>query len=528
MRRARLLFTCAAVATSFGAALVTSAAALGACSSSDAKSPAPTDDGATNPEVAPLPVDGAGVDATGPDAAPRATLTPIYARGYGSTVPDAGIPVTVAPTGLAVDPSGSVIVAGTYAGGSIDLGNHPFAAPSGGSDAFLVQLDGMGLHLQSAAFGDQADQTGGEVVGTQAKLYASIDFAGTIAFPGSPITSAGMGTNPNSVTARFGPPFQFGALYGFASPSALHITHLALGASSSVIVFGDWTNSVEPQSLSSSATRNPLHPGLVVARILADTAPDIAQTDYCPDGTSCVGNAIASNVAGEALIGGRFMGTIGGIDGGAAVSTTADEDAYLMKLDAQLNRVWVASFGGAGVQDVTAISAVPKTSDFVVAGVFHGSFTPPGQTPIQATDSGSDLFVMRIGPTGDVIWAKTFGGNGDDVVRGVAVDPDANIFLVGDFFGPGLTFGSTNDVLVNSDSQGRGTRDMFLAWLDGAGTHVFSRAYGSPGDESPIAVGLDAMNDLVVAGSFDQGIDFGSGLVRATGTKDMFVTRLSR
>jgi len=135
---------------------------------------------------------------------------------------------------------------------------------------------------------------------------------------------------------------------------------------------------------------------------------------------------------------------------------------------------------------------------------------------------------MRIGPTGNVIWAKTFGGNGDDVVRGIAVDADANVFLVGDFYGPGLTFGTTTDVLINSDSQGRGTRDMFLAWLDGNGTHVYSSAYGSPGDESPIAVGLDGMNDVVVAGSFDQGIDFGSGLVTATGARDMFVARLKR
>lgn len=108
----------------------------------------------------------------------------------------------------------------------------------------------------------------------------------------------------------------------------------------------------------------------------------------------------------------------------------------------------------------------------------------------------------------------------------VAVDADANIFLVGDFHGPGLTFGG--NVLIDSDDQGRGTRDMFLAWLDGSGNHVFSSAYGSPGDESPVAVGIDGMGNVVVTGWFDQGIDFGAGLVRAAGATDMFVARLSR
>jgi hypothetical protein len=526
MRRARLLFTCVAVATSLGFATLVSSAALGGCTSFDGAPPEPGADAADEMTAPPPPME-ASVDGPSSDAAAGPKLTPIYARGYGSTG-DAGVPVTVEATGLAVDPSGGVIVNGTYSGGPIDLGNHPFAAPSGSSDAFLVQLDAMGMHVQSQAFGDQAAQTGGEVVGSAAKLYASFDFDGTINFPSMPISSAGNLSNPNSVTARFGSQLTFGAYYGFLSASALHVTHLALGASDSVIVFGDWTSSIKPQSVASSQTRDVLHPGLVFVRVLSGTAQDIAHTDYCPDGTSCVGNAIASNFAGEALVGGRFMGSINGVDGGAAITTTTDEDAYLMKLDAQLNRQWVASFGGAGAQDVTAIAAVPKTSDFIVAGVFHGSFTAPGKPAIQATDVGADLFVMRIGPTGNVIWAKTFGGNGDDVVRGIAVDGDANIFLVGDFYGPGLTFGTANDVLFNSDTQGRGTRDMFLAWLDGTGKYVYSSAYGTPGDESPIGVGLDGMNDVVVAGSFDEGIDFGSGLVRATGAKDMFVARLMR
>ncbi len=530
MRRARFVFRCAAFVTaltSFAAALVTSSATLGGCGSSAGDAPGPGNDAASDTEVAPPPGDGAVVDAPGSDAASRPTLTPIYARGYGSAG-DAGGPVTVTPTGLAVDPNGGVIVAGTYNGGPIDLGNHTLPAPSGSTDAFLVQLDVAGAHLQSKAFGDQATQTGGEVVGSAAKLYASFDFAGTIPFPNDPISSSGDGSNANSVTARFGSQLEFSGLYGFASSAALHIVHLALGAASSVIVFGDWTSSLKPQSFASSQTRNPLHPGLVVARVLADTgaAADIAHTDYCPDESSCHGNAIAADVNGEALVGGRFAGSIGGFDGGAAVTATADEDAYLIKLDAQLNPQWLASFGGSGVQDVTAIAAVPKTSDFVVAGVFQGTFTPPGKMPVVAVDSGSDVFVMRVGPTGSVIWAETFGGHGDDVVRGIAVDPDANVFLVGDFYGPGLTFGG--GPLVNSDSQGRGTRDMFLAWLDGNGNHVFSSAYGTPGDESPVAVGVDAMGNVVVTGSFDEGIDFGAGIVRAAGASDMFVARLAR
>src|SRR4051812_9314326 len=137
MRRARLVFACAATIASFTAALATSSAALGGCSSFDGENP-PTTNDASNEADAASPPDGDLVDAPASDAnAPRA-LMPIYARGYGSTG-DAGVAVKATATGLTVDPSGGVIVAGMYSGGPIDVGNHPLAPPSGGGvDAFLV------------------------------------------------------------------------------------------------------------------------------------------------------------------------------------------------------------------------------------------------------------------------------------------------------------------------------------------------------------------------------------------------------
>lgn len=516
MGRVRLLVTCAATAASFGFA------AVGGCGSFDGAVP---DDGAdAGTEEAAAPESGT-VEAASPDAMqPHPPLRPIYARGYGSTG-DAGGPVTVVPTGMLVDPSGGVIIAGSYAGGPVDVGGQALTAPRG-SDAFLVQLDGAGSHVLSKVFGDAAFQAGGEVVGSTTKLFASFVLGGKITFAaGQEIASQGDGTNVNSAIARFAPQLQFDASYGLIGHNTLRITHLALGASDTVVTFGDWISAIQTGS-ASSVTRNLLHPGLVVARILGASAPDIVHTEYCPDGTSCTGSALATNPSGEALVGGRFTGTLGGFDGGAGLTSTTDDDAYLMKLDSLLDPQWLVSFGGSGGQEVTAIAPVPKTSDFVVAGVFHGTFTPPGQTPIQATDAGSDMFVARVDGTGKVAWAKTFGGGGDDVVRGLTVDADANVFLVGDFHGPNLTFGG--DVLVNADNQGRGTRDVFLAWLDGGGNHVYSAAFGSPGDESPSGVGVDGMGNIIVAGSFDQGIDFGAGLVRAVGATDMFVARLAR
>jgi hypothetical protein len=519
MRRVRLLVTCAAVSASFVLGMF---GGLAGCGSFDSAPPPAESDGGP-PEAAASESgspDGAASDAT----TPHRTLTPIYARGYGS-VGDASGPVTVVPTGLDVDPSGGVIVAGSFAGGPVDIGNHALPAPRGG-DAFIVQLDGSGGHVMSQVFGDDMLQQGGEVAGSASRLYATFVYSGTLAFDGGmPIPSKGMGNNPNSLATRFGPQLGFAEAFNFSSSESLRITHLALGTSDTAIVFGDWTRALQIGS-ASSITRNPIHSGLVVAKVFAsNSALDVVRTDYCSDNTSCFAGALATDLAGDMVVGGRFTGTIAGVGGGPDVSTS-DEDAYVMKLDSQLVPQWLFAFGGAGAQDVTAIAPVPKTSDFIVAGVFHGAFTAPGQMSVAAVDAGSDVFVARIDSKGAVLWVKTFGGGGDDVVRGVSVDGDANVFFVGDFHGPNLTFGG--DLLFNADNQGRGTRDVFLAWLDGGGNHVYSASFGSPGDETPAAIGIDGTGNIVIAGSFDQGIDFGSGLVRAVGATDMFVTRLAR
>jgi hypothetical protein len=519
MRRFGVLVICASSAALFALA------AVEGCSSFDDTTTDVPDAASRNEGGG--DVDGGGVDASPPDATSTRPFTPIYARGYGSTV-DGG-PGIVVPTGMSVDTSGAVIIAGSYSGGPVDVGNHALPSPRGG-DAFLVQLDGTGNHLASGVFGDDALQKGGEVVGSAARIFASMTFDGTMTFDGSTgnqVSSDGTGTNANSLTARFGPPYQFGALFSFTAPEVTQVTHLALGAGDSVITVGDWKNGIKPQSYASSYTRGSTLPGLAIARVLNNGSSDVVHLEYCPDNTTCIASALASNAAGEPLLGGRFKGTISGFafDGGT-ITAGVDDDAYLIKLDAQMNPQWLVAFGGSGTQEVTAIAAVPRTNDFVVAGIFSGSFTAGGQPAVAAVDQGSDVFIMRIGAAGNVVWAKTFGGAGDDVVRAITVDKDANVFLTGDFHGPNLSFGG--DALVNADSVGKGTRDMFLAWLDGSGKYVASSAFGSTGDESPVSIGVDGSGNILIAGSFDEAIDFGAGEVRGSGAMNMFVARLAR
>jgi len=87
--------------------------------------------------------------------------------------------------------------------------------------------------------------------------------------------------------------------------------------------------------------------------------------------------------------------------------------------------------------------------------------------------SNSNIYVLKIDASGNVLWSRTYGGSQDDWVSSVLATPDGGLLLVGSTksFGAG------------------GTEDIYLLRLNAAGDVVWSRTYGgSDTDESAIAI----------------------------------------
>lgn len=76
--------------------------------------------------------------------------------------------------------------------------------------------------------------------------------------------------------------------------------------------------------------------------------------------------------------------------------------------------------------------------------------------------------VRRRSALGNVMWQKAFGSAGNDHVQGITADAEGNIFLVGSFDGPVIDLGAP--ALLNADTKGLSTTDVFVGWLDGNGT----------------------------------------------------------
>lgn len=165
----------------------------------------------------------------------------------------------------------------------------------------------------------------------------------------------------------------------------------------------------------------------------------------------------------------------------------------------------------AGSTDADKLQGIEldQSQNIVEVGSFRGTIDiDPGPGTLNFTSQGfSDTYIRKLDPNGNLIWAKTFGGNRDDHVRAMHIDENDNIFLTGDFsgtcdFDPGAG-------TVSHTSFGTPPRvDMFVLKLDPNGNYVWSYRVGGLEDDRGLAINSDPDGFIYVGGVYEDSIDF--------------------
>ncbi len=101
-------------------------------------------------------------------------------------------------------------------------------------------------------------------------------------------------------------------------------------------------------------------------------------------------------------------------------------------------------------------------------------------------------------------FTHVFSGSGQ--VRqgqGVALDAAGNIYVAGSFDGA-IDLGG-------GPLTSAGDNDVFVAKLDAGGNHLWSKHFGSVGEDNGMGIAIDAAGNIVVLGGFTGTIDLGGG-----------------
>jgi RHS repeat-associated protein len=191
---------------------------------------------------------------------------------------------------------------------------------------------------------------------------------------------------------------------------------------------------------------------------------------------------------------------------------------------AQPSWQWVNSGGGNSWDQVYLHSiATDSLGNNYYTGFFTGSATIAG-TSLTATGGSSDqdIFVAKYDKNGTGIWAKSVGGTGNDIGRGIGLDNSLNIYVTGYYYSSSITFNGTT---VNN--AGASLRDAVVFKYNANGTASWIKSFGSTGDDTGGDIAVTSAGNCYFSGGFSGTVAFGGTNLTSNGGLDVYVSKLN-
>jgi hypothetical protein len=151
----------------------------------------------------------------------------------------------------------------------------------------------------------------------------------------------------------------------------------------------------------------------------------------------------------------------------SVLTATAQEDAFVWKLDSDGEVVWGARFGESGMVRPVKIEDTP-TGGLIIAGDIQGSVTFGGDG-LNSVSTDFDIFAAKIDEQGLGIWGIIGTGVFDNFLRSLRVDEGGSIYLSGHFIG-------VLAMAENTIATPGFVDNLYLIKLDAAGDVTWIRA----------------------------------------------------
>jgi hypothetical protein len=257
------------------------------------------------------------------------------------------------------------------------------------------------------------------------------------------------------------------------------------------------------------------------AYVVAFDSKGTAQWLYTAGGVDSDGaNAIAAAPDGGWYVGGSFMKVASFEPTRQEYKAKGGTDAFLVKLSKTGDFEWVKTFGGNYNDTILHLALDPRGSIYA-QGHFKDKSDWGGGPLVAGGGSDNDIVLAKYDSNGDHQWSKRFGNAFNDVAGGLAVDPAGNVTMVGSF-DKSVTFGEGDDHISNGES------DIFIARFDTTGKLAWAKTYGGDREDVGWGIAADAAGNTVMTGWFQNTLDWGKTTLapsKSAGNKDVFAVK---
>jgi hypothetical protein len=370
------------------------------------------------------------------------SLSPLWSRRFRDST---GRGVAFVPN------SGDVVLVGS-ARGNVDFGGGELpSADSAHHDAFVARLSPAGDHVSSQRYGDgPADQIANAVAALDdgdvviaGEISGSLDCGN-----GTTLSSAG---GSDVFLGRIDSNSKIVWCKRFGDAVDQKATTIAVAPGGDIVVAGSFAGSIDFGDGALSAPAGQIF--LFVARFGPDGAIKWSKAAGTKGYARLTG--VAVDPQSDILVAGYFTGELKFANQKKLQTDSNDEDIFLARLDLDGKPLWSVSFGDAADQQAMGVS-VDTDGNALIAGSYKGNIDFGVNTPL-AAGSGLDVFVAKLAPDSKSIWAKGFGGSGDQTGAAVATDRLGAAWITGSFAGD-IDFGK-------GSIESAGATDAFLLKL---------------------------------------------------------------
>ena len=221
---------------------------------------------------------------------------------------------------------------------------------------------------------------------------------------------------------------------------------------------------------------------------LSGTASSVWDKAFGGTGLDAASALLATSDGGYVVAG----WSTSGVNGNKSSPVFGIADGWVVKLDANGNKLWDYNFGGMGED---AFAAICKTQDggYALAGYTKSGV---GGNKSSAGYGDFDFFVVRIDASGQKVWDRTFGGTGGDACNSIQATADGGFILGGN---------TLSGVSGNKTTPGYGGNDFWAIKLDANGNKQWEQTFGGSGDEDIHGVAVAPDGGFLLAGLSSSG-----------------------
>ncbi|WZI67215.1 MAG: SBBP repeat-containing protein [Gloeotrichia echinulata CP02] len=203
--------------------------------------------------------------------------------------------------------------------------------------------------------------------------------------------------------------------------------------------------------------------------------------------------------------------------GSTTLTSAGNSDGFITKLDNSGNVLWAKKFGGTSLDNGYDIAADGAGNTYVTGG-FTSTATFGDITLTSNGSAFGNPFITKLDSSGKFLWAQKFVTNSYSPGGAITVDSLGNTYITGSFFDT-ATFGNTT---LNSG----GNQDAFITKLDSSGKFLWAQKLGGASDDSGNDITVDSSGNIYVTGRFSSTVTFGNTTLTSAGNTDVFVAKL--